>query len=95
MTTETYAFCDTYAGYLQGLVTADCVDDALRLHAAEVGLIPEIGLDLRYAVVSQDEARALDMWADNPRRQPIPADITWRTLADKDVREVLGFPPRD
>lgn len=90
----TYAFCDTNAGFLQGLVAADSLNDALEKHAADVGLIEEIGLDLSYAAVSQEDAQALEAWSEGGCKSDLPSHITWRTLTDEDVREVLGFGPR-
>lgn len=94
--TKTYAFCDTNAGLLQGIQTAETLDDAIRLHAAEVGLIEEISLDLAYAEVSESEAAALMKWSDSGCKSDFePQGIVWHTKADDDVRETLGFAPRD
>lgn len=83
----TYAICDRNAGLLQGVYEAETIDDAIKAHAVEVGLIEEIDLAMLYATVTEAEKAEL-------LREEFPESIEWSTIPDERVRDILGFDPR-
>lgn len=93
-----FAFMDCNAGFYQSSHVANDKNEAIRAYAAHVGLIEEIKLDLFIAEVSSEQLCVLEQVdsADMTDKEQSTIDIiSWKKIGDADVREILGFGPRE
>ncbi len=88
-----YAFMDVNAGFWQGVQEADTLEAALKLHAADVGLIPEGDLDLFHAEVTREQIAALEAWTANGSPSDTEPPVEWIRMSDENTREILGYGP--